>query len=67
MFKRFLHLVWSDGPQILFHIGLLNVTSVQVALTGETDPMVENDMPLPVLEIHQQEPISLVVSRLTCT
>ncbi len=49
-----------------FHIALLDVTSVQVALAGETEPMVANDIPMPVLEIHEQEPISLVVSRLTC-
>ncbi len=61
--------IWFDLMVLkkLFHIGLLDVTSVQVALTGETEPFVENDMPLPVLQIQQQEPLSLVVSRLTCT
>ncbi len=28
--------------------------AVQEALTGETEPMGENDMPMPVLEIQQR-------------
>ncbi len=50
IFHKLLHCFFLLGGLLKrFHIGLLKVTSVQVALSDETESIGENDMLLPVL------------------